>query len=108
MSQKWIDLENHHRVSKTAAEDFWRVAKEQFPRLHRARVNARVYKDIPQFGNQRRKLYKSNVPPVKLEIGYLNRGTQEIVKVEGDKTPVSRFNPRQFEKLFEVATVEVN
>lgn len=37
----------------------------------------------------------------------MKKDTKELVFVEGEKTPVSRFNPGQYEKLYEVATVEV-
>ena len=102
LSEDWMDLELKHRCSKRASDDFWNLAKEVFPKLHRAKTNARIYREVPLFTSQRRK-----VPPVKLEIWYLNKETQEEVVVEGHKTPVSRFNPTYFDKLYEVATVEV-
>ena len=107
LSKKWLSLEIDHRCSKTASDQFWKLAKEAFPKLYRAKVNDNVYQDIPQFTSQRRRLYNNHVPPVKLEIGYENKGTKERVVVKGSKTPVSRFNPREFDKLYEVATVEV-
>ena len=102
-----MSLEIKHRCSKRASDDFWALAKEAFPKLHRAKIDAGVYREIPLFTSLRRKLYKNKVPPVKLEIGYLNKTTKERVTVEGQKTPVSRFNPNEYEKLYEVATVEV-
>lgn len=52
-------------------------------------------------------MYKEKLPPVKMEICYLHKVTKERITVEGEKTPVSRFDPMVFEKLYEVATVEV-
>ena len=90
-----------------ASDDFWSLAKEAFPKLHRAKVDAGLYKDLPQLKSQRQKMFKQKVPPIRLKHCYLNKETNEIVIVEGAKTPVSRFNPAKFEKLFEVAAVEV-
>lgn len=108
LSRKWLDLEVHHCTSKSASEDFWELAKKAFPKLHKAKIDAMIFQDIPKFNNQRLKLYKNNVPPINLKNAYLNKATKEIVVVEGKKNPVSQFDPRQFEKIYEVATVEVN
>ena len=107
LSKDWILLELKHRTSKSASEDFWELAEKAFPKLYQAKIDETVLKNIPKFVSQRRKLYNSYVPPVKMEIGYLNKETQEVVVVEGDKTPISRFNPQKFEKVYEVASVKV-
>lgn len=96
-----------HRTSKSASDDFWELAKIAFPQLYKAKTDDMVYKDIPKFISQRRKLYREQVPPIKLEIAFQNKDTEEIIVVEGSTTPVSRFHPRKFRKLFEVSTVEV-
>lgn len=105
--KEWMSLESRHNVSKSAADDFWNLSKDWFPRLHRARINQMVYKPIPKLRYQRQKMSKNHVPPIHLEIGYLNKETNEMVVVRGDKTPTSRFNPMQFEKKYEAATVKV-
>ena len=107
LTKKWILLEGKHRTSKSASDDFWLLAKEAFPKLHRAKISGRVSKNIPKFTSLRRKMYKSKVPKITLKIGYQNRETKEITVIEGEKTPSSRFNPQEYEKLYEVATVEV-
>lgn len=107
LSKKWVSLEVKHHTSKCATNDFWDLAKEFFPRLHRAKVDEINYKLIPKFATQRNKLTNDNVPKINLEIGYLNKETNETVVVTGEKTPVSRFNPQTFQKQYEVATVEV-
>lgn len=66
-----------------------------------------VPKSIPKFEWQRRKLYDDNVPPINLKIGYLNKETNDVTVVQGEKTPVSKFSPMQYTKLYEVATVKV-
>ena len=107
LSKKWLSLELKHRCSLKASDEFWQLGKDFFPKLHKAKLDAMVYRDVPQFTSQRRRLYKSEVPTVNHEIGYKNKETQETIVWNGEKTPVSRFNPRHFEKLYEVATVEV-
>lgn len=100
-------LELKHRVSKGGAEDFWTLVTSALPRVYRARLDQNVYKDMPQFSHIRRKLYKKNTPKVNLKIAYKNKETDEITVVESDKTPVSAFPASQYQKLYEVATVEV-
>ena len=107
LTENWMSLEIKHRCSKRASDDFWNLAKDAFPMLQRAKIDAGVYREIPLFTSLRRKLHKEKVPPVNLEICYLNKSTKETVTVEGHTTPVSRFNPTEHEKLYEVATVEV-
>lgn len=107
LRKDWVLLEIKHRCSKTASNEFWELAKEGFPNLVRAKYNEMVSKPIPQFPSQRKKLIKQHVPNINLKIGYLNKDTNEEIEVEGDKTPVSKFNPQKFQKLYEVATVEV-
>ena len=107
LTEDWTTLEMDHRVSKTASEAFWELGKWAFPRLYKAKIDEVVLKNIPKFVSQRRKLHKDNVPPVHLEIGYLDKETKEVVLVEGDKTPKSRFHPTKFQKVYEVASVKV-
>ena len=75
LSKKWLTLEMKHRTSQIASEEFWELAKETFPKLYRAKTEDMEYKDMPKFVSQRRKLFRENVPPVKLEIAYLNKDT---------------------------------
>ena len=98
----------HHRVSKSASEDFWRLASREFPKLSRARTDEMVYKKIPQFQILRKNLYKAHVPPISLKIAYQDLDTDEITVVEGQKTPVSQFSPSKYRKLYEIATVKVS
>lgn len=107
LTKDWILLENRHRVSKSASEDFWRLASSAFPKLHKARIDEVVYKRVPQFQNQRKKMYDTKVPNINLKIGYKNLETDEISVVESSATPLSKYPPRKYQKLFEVATVKV-
>lgn len=106
LSREWILLELHHRTSKAASQDFWDLAKKCFPRLYKKRIDDMVYKPIPKFRSQRKRVYKDDVPEVTMEIAYRNKDTKELTVVQADKTPTT-FNPKNFEKIFEVATVKV-
>ena len=107
LSKDWLSLEVKHHCSKKASNELWELAKKAFPKLHQAKINEMVSKPIPKFPYQREKLHKSRVPKINLKIGYLDKETNEEVVFEGEKNPVSRFNPQHFQKLYEVAKVEV-
>ena len=107
LSEKWSLLEMKHRTSKSATDDFWDMAKNMFPKLHRARMNEMNSRNVPKFQWQRRKLHKQEVPPITLKTAFMHKETKEVTVVEGDKTPLRRFNPRIYTKLYEVATMEV-
>lgn len=104
----WIGLEMKHRTSKTCSEEFWDLAKSAFHKLHRARIDDMIFKPIPKLRSQRDKLNNDRVPDINMKIGYKKKETDdEIVIVEGDKTPHKKYNPREYQKLFEVASVQV-
>ena len=42
-----------------------------------------------------------------METGFINKETNQITIIEGDKTPRNRFPPSKFEKIFEIASVQV-
>lgn len=66
-----------------------------------------VKKKIPQFQTVRKNLYNNHTPPVNLEIAYQRKDTNEVIIFHGTSTPISRFPPHEFEKLYEMATVKV-
>lgn len=105
--EHWLSLEMRHRVSKSASEDFWDLSKKFFPKLHKARIEDMVYKPIPKLRSQRNKINAEKVPPIHMAIGYLNKETDEMTVVKGSKNPKSNFDPRTFEKKFEIASVKV-
>lgn len=107
MTKEWLLLEMKHRTSKSASNDFWALSSKVFPKLHRAKIEGMVFKPIPNIRYQREKMMKETVPDITLEIGYLNKTTEEVTVVKANKTPKSRFSPRTYMKLFEVATVQV-
>lgn len=105
--EKWLVMEVKHRTSKCASEDFWDLAKDFFPKIARARIQEMVYKPIPKLRSQRNKTNDDNVPDINLEIGFSKKDNEEVTIVNEDTTPLKRFHPEQYNKLFEVATVQV-
>ena len=107
LKSKWLLTEIDHCVSKTATEAFWKLGLLYFPKLCAARV-ATKKKKTSQFQTLRNKMYNDLVPPIDLHIGYKNKRTGEIVTVHDTVTPIKRFSPNNFEKLFEIGTVKVS
>ena len=106
-SEAWMNIEMDHKVSKAASEAFWEAGAKWFPRLQGAKVNEVIETPIPQFVSLRNKMYINKVPPIELEFGYRNRETNEIIVRKCESAPVKEFNNRQYEKLYESASVKV-
>ena len=102
LKSEWLFTEVHHCVSKTASEAFWKVAAEFFPKL-----SDPTQKKKPMFKTIRKKMYLDLLPKIDMQIGYKNKATGEVVIVKDTVTPVKRFSPSQYEKIFEIASVEV-
>ena len=109
LSKKWLETEVNHKVSKTASEAFWSLGREWFHKLFVTKSIQNVKRKTPSFVHIRRRLYKEYVPPVMLQFGFKNKVTNEIVNVDNSLvTPKSAFPPHQFDKLWEIAHVQVN
>lgn len=104
LKSAWLLTEIRHRVSKSATDHFWRTALHFFHKLKSAPGNKRTN----QFKSVRRAMYTDVVPIISLEIGYKNRTTGEIEVVNDISTPLKRYSPHQYEKLYEIGTVKVN
>ena len=105
LKSEWLMTEITHHVSKTATDAFWSVGLKYFSMLSAARGRR---KKTPQFKSIRRKIYLNSVPPVNLEIGYKDRTTNEIHIVNDTCTPLKRFSPTKFDKIFEIASIKVS
>lgn len=66
-----------------------------------------VKRKIPKFTQIRRTMYKKKTPKVNLEIAFRNKENDAITTVNSTVAPKSQFPPHRFEKLYEMATVEV-
>ena len=106
LSQQWIFLEIKHRISKVASNLLWRLANDCFHQLYLAKGNRG--KRIPQMAHLRRRLYSDKVPPVRLQFVYESKedGTLTIVD-NAACTPISRFPPSTYRKVYEIASVKV-
>ena len=108
LSKQWLEIELHHRVSKTASDAFWSLAKEWFHKLFVAKSAQTITRKTPFFVHIRRRLYKNYVPPVYLNFGFRNKENGDIVTVENALVaPKSGFPSHQFEKLWEIGHVQV-
>lgn len=107
LSKQWLLNEVNHRVSKEASNKFWEISNRMFHQLYLAKENQG--RKIPQFPQLRTKLYENEVPDIKLSIGYECKETGEITVVEDvSSTPVSKFPPATYRKLYETAYVSVS
>ena len=100
LAKKWLNIELSHHVSKTASNEFWKVALQIIPKLV-------PMKKTPTFPTLRKKMYGSLIPPINLHIAYENKATGEVQYVDQESTPISAFPVSDYTKLFEVATVKV-
>lgn len=107
LSKDWLLMEHKHRISKSGSNSLWDLAIKYLPKLQRAKIDGMVFRPIPKLKTQREKMLNDELPKIPLQIGYLNKQTGEETVVTADKTPKKLYNPREYQKLFEVTTVEV-
>ena len=109
LSEDWMNNELAHHVSKAASDSFFEIAKKWIHKLNCAKNREGISTKIPQFTSIRRKLYDTKVPEIHMEIGYLDKETNEIIKLHDvQQTPTSRFPASRYQKLFEIAYVDVS
>ena len=106
-SEAWLILELKHKISKTAANEFWRLAISQLPNLLSAKQGQNVTRKIPQFQQIRRTLYSKHLPKINLEVAYLNTESGEIETQSSANVPTKMFPSPAYTPLYEVATVQV-
>ena len=105
LKSQWLLTEIHHSVSKSASEEFWKVALTNFTLL----AHAEGRKKKPnQFKTIRRRIYEDLLPSIDLQIGFKNKISGQIVVVNDIITPLKNYPPSRFEKLFEIGTVKVS
>ena len=103
LKSDWLLIEINHKVSKTATDLFWKIGLIYFPKL-RATAN----KKTCQFKTIRRKIYDDCIPEINMEIGYKKLTTGELQVVNEKYTPVKQYSPKEYEKLFEIASIKVS
>ena len=100
-------MEIDHRVSKEASNEFWRLSNSMFHRMYLARGDRG--RKIPQISHLREKLYKDYVPPVNMDVGFKSKESGEVTVLKDvTSIPVSRFPTSQYQRLYEIASVEVS
>ena len=108
LCKDWLLAELDHRASKNASEAFWKISCKFFHKLYLAKEREARRKDVVQFKQARRLLYKNHVPPINLEFGYKHNTTGEITVVKGTSTPISQYPANVYTKLYESAFVDVS
>ena len=108
MSRQWYETQLYHKVSASAAEAFWKIAKNFWPRIVEAKQAEEVKRKTPLFQNQRNILTNQLCPEIHMEFGYLNVQTGEVETVQSMSTPFKDYerNP-DYIKLYEEAHVKV-
>ena len=108
LSKEWLEAEMNHRVSKTASNKMWNIARTWFHRMYRAKEAQNIRRKTPSFAHIRKKMHEDYVPNINMTIAYKHKETGEITMVEDSVTPVSRFPPNLYSKIYEIAEVKVN
>ena len=108
LSREWLKVELKHRVSKVASNSLWDIARAWFYRLFKAKEMQKIKRKPPTFDHIRRQMHKESVPPINMEFGFQSRETKDINIIRDTKTPRTRFPPHEFDKVWEIANVQVN
>ena len=108
-SKKWLAVQLTHKVSLNATDKFWSVALRYMGRLLNSKKNQNIKRKIPQFTNQRRKLFREDCPTVHMKFAYKHNSTDDVVVVENvDYAPICKYeNNSSNTKLYEEAYVKV-
>ena len=108
LCDEWFLLEQNHKMSKVASNQMWELAKEGFKKVFDTRQRNFIDKKIPQFRTVRENLYKQRSPEILLDVAYECKETGDVVILRDlESTPMKRFPPNEFIKLYEIARVKV-
>ena len=107
LKSQWVLTESIHCVSKTASEQFWKIALMNFTKIANS-DGIEMERKIPQFKTIRRQILQDTLPPIHLQIGYKNKASGEIVVVNDTVTPMKNYPTSRYEKLYEIGTVKVS
>lgn len=106
-SEDWLMNEIDHKVSKVGTSKFWNIAIKYMFSITQAFIKEKK-KKFPKFAHIRKKLKKKYVPKISIDTGYINKETNElIIASDREKLPVKEFPRDKFEKVYEVARVQV-
>lgn len=98
-----------HKVSKSASNAFFELAKKWFHPLIEAKNAEMIFKDVPQFAQIRKNLNDKEVPKVSIKVAYKDKLTEEIIVLDDlQSVPTTSYPRSTHQKLFEMATVDVS
>ena len=103
----WIVVGLTHHISKSALNELWKLAAEKFPKLFAAKARENINRKTPQFKHLCKKFYQ-DLPKVNMELAYCNKETGAISVVKTESTPKAKFPADKFQKLYEIASVNVS
>lgn len=102
-------VEMRHKVSKCCSNELWEVAKKGFQKITETRNRQFIDKKIPQFRTVRDNLYKNHIPEISMVVAFEVIETGDVIILDDlESTPIKRFPPNKYTKLYETATVKVN
>ena len=105
LSERWVNVELSHNVSKAASNEFWETALSLIPDLMKLKESRGITRKIPQFIHLRRKLQKRLVPPILHKTAFKENTGGEVVVVEGN---AKEYSSSTHTKLYESTGVKVN
>ena len=109
LTEQWMSVEVDHHVSKTATDAFWRLALNHFYPLIKLKHIQGVRRKIPLFSQLRKNLKQQHVPPIKMDFGYVNNTTGALEEVKNVlHTPVAKYLPDNFKKVYEIGKIEAS
>lgn len=107
-SKTWLEAQLTHRVSISGANAFWDMAFKNVPRILQLKALEGIRKQVPQYINQRRVIYKEVSPEVKMSFVFKDKTDGSIIHVAQGQTPLNEYErDPKYQKLYEVAHIEV-
>ena len=105
---EWELIEINHKVSKFGTNAFWDCALKHMNILVKAMEDNNVKKKVPKFSHFRRVLYKKHVPKINMKFGYVDKATGELEEACGTETPIGKYPPGKYRKVYEIASVDTS
>ena len=106
LSHLWVVATINHKISVQGATYLWKIAFQWIGKIMEMKTLENIAK-VPQFPHLRRKIISQLVPDVKIELGYKNLQTGEIIKTTPSSVAhVKNYQDQtKFQKLFEITSI---
>ena len=95
-----------HKVSESAADDFWKNGMMAFHQLQLLREQEQVRKNVPTFVHQRRKLFEEMNPSIESKSVFRDKTNGTIVTVDTTKRSARQYQNSRYEKLYDEAHIK--